>query len=189
MKAVLFTLAAVMFSFGAFALNIESSVFANRGYIPDRYTCDAQDFSPPLIWADIPSSAKSLVLLCDDPDAPYKVWNHWVLFNIPPEVKGLKEAISKEELIALGITPGVNDFGKIGYGGPCPPQGAAHRYSFNLYALDTILTLEEGTGKKAVIEAMQGHIITEASTVGLYQRKTECESCQKKESHGQDKTD
>lgn len=157
----------------AFAFELQSEVFENKGYIPDRYTCDAQDFSPPLSWSGIPENAKSLVLICDDPDAPFKIWVHWVAFNIPLEVEGLKEDISKEELAELSIVEGINDFGKVGYRGPCPPSGKTHRYSFRLYALNTTLSLEGGASKKDVIEAMQGYIIAEAKLTGFYQRSSE----------------
>jgi hypothetical protein len=153
-----------------FALDITSEVFGLNDYIPDRYTCDAQNFSPPLSWSGVPENAKSLVLICDDPDAPFKTWVHWVLINIDPEVRGLSENISPEELKNLGIIQGKNDFGSLGYGGPCPPPGGAHRYFFKLYALDTTLSLQEGVGKKEVIDAMQGHVIAETKIVGLYQR-------------------
>jgi len=170
MKKLVFFLIAALVSVNVFALEIKSDVFEKKGYIPVRYTCDAQNFSPPLSWADAPSSAKSFVLICDDPDAPFQTWVHWVVFNIPADVTGFKENITVEELISAGIIQGVNDFGKIGYGGPCPPQGKPHRYFFKLYALDVNLPLEEGATKKEVIAAMQGHIAAEAKIVGLYQR-------------------
>ena len=162
--------------FGAhtvFALDIQSEVLENKGYIPDRYTCDAQDFSPPLIWSDIPENTESFVLICDDSDAPFKIWSHWVVFNISSEAKEFGEEISKTELKRIGAIEGTNDFGKVGYKGPCPPSGKAHRYVFRLYALDTNLSLEEGVSKKDVVEAMQGHILSEAKLVGSYQRAGE----------------
>ena len=173
MKKVIPFLLIVLMAQTAFALELQSEVFGNKGYIPDRYTCDAQDFSPPLSWSDVPENTKSLVLICDDSDASFKIWVHWVVFNILPETTGLKEGISKEELAELSINEGINDFGKVGYQGPCPPPGKAHRYSFRLYALDTVLALEEGTSKKDVIETMQGHIIAEAKRGGRYQRLSE----------------
>ena len=174
-KIVSFLLIAFM-AHTAFAFEFQSEVFENKGYIPDRYTCDAQDFSPPLSWSGIPDNAKSLVLICDDPDAPFKIWVHWVAFNIPLEVEGLKEDISKEELAELSIVEGINDFGKVGYQGPCPPSGKTHRYSFRLYALNTTLSLEGGASKKDVIEAMQGYIIAEAKLTGFYQRSSETQA-------------
>ena len=173
MKRIISFLLVAFIAYTAFALELESEVFENKGYIPDRYTCDAQDFSPPFSWSAIPENAKSLVLICDDPNASFKIWVHWVAFNIPLKIEGLKEGISKEELAELSIVEGINDFGKVGYQGPCPPLGKVHRYSFRLYALSTILTLEEGASKKDVIEAMQGYIIAEAKLVGLYQRPSE----------------
>ena len=173
MKKVISFLLITLITHTALAFELESEVFENKGYIPDRYTCDAQDFSPPLSWGGVPENTKSLALICDDPDAPFKIWVHWVVFNILPETKGLKEGISKEELAELSIIEGINDFGKVGYRGPCPPSSKAHRYSFRLYALDTVLDLQEGASKKDVIEAIQGHIIAEAKIVGLYQRPSE----------------
>ena len=173
MKKIISFLLIAFMAHTAFALGLGSEVFENKGYIPDRYTCDAQDFSPPLSWSGAPKNTKSFVLICDDPDASFQIWVHWVAFNILPETEGLKEGISKEELAALSIVEGINDFGKVGYQGPCPPSGKAHRYSFRLYALDTTLALEEGASKKDVIEAMQSHIIAEGKLVGLYQRPSE----------------
>jgi len=173
MKKIIVFLLIAFVAHTALAFELQSEVFENKGYIPDRYTCDAQDFSPPLSWSGIPKNAKSLVLICDDPDAPFKIWVHWVAFNIFPEAGGLKEGVSKEELAELSIVEGINDFGKVGYQGPCPSPGKAHRYSFRLYALGTTLALEEGVSKKNVIEAMQGHIIAEAKLTGFYQRPSE----------------
>ena len=176
MKRIISFLLIAFMAQTAFALEMQSEVFESKGYIPDRYTCDAQDFSPPLSWSGISENAKSLVLICDDHDSSFKIWVHWVAFNIPPEAEGLKEDISKEELAELSIVEGMNDFGKVGYKGPCPPSGKAHRYSFKLYALDTTLVLEEGASKKDIIEAMQGHIVAEAKLVGLYQRPSETQT-------------
>lgn len=170
MKAVILIIIAVTFSIKALALEIKSSAFENKGYIPDRYTCDAQGFSPLLSLKDAPPKTKSFVLIADDPDAPFKTWVHWVMFNIPSDLKELKENISQEELTALGVIEGLNDFGTVGYKGPCPPPGKAHRYFFSLYALDTVLTLPKKATKSEVIEAMKGHILAEAKLTGLYQK-------------------
>lgn len=153
-----------------FALDIESDAFKHGGYIPDRYSCDAQDFSPALSWNEVPQGTKSFALICDDPDAPFKVWVHWLVFNIPAEIRKLKENITNEEMSSLGVVEGTNDFGTLGYRGPCPPQGRRHRYFFKLYALDTNLSLEETATKSELIEAMQGHIIAESKIVASYQR-------------------
>jgi len=169
-KVISLLLLAISVNGFSFALDIESDVFKSNGYIPDRYSCDAQDFSPALAWSDAPAAARSFALICDDPDAPFKVWVHWVIFNIPANTNRLKENISDEEMASLGIVQGINDFGSLGYRGPCPPQGKPHRYFFKLYALDSTLSLEEGATKSQLIEAMQGHIIAESKIVASYQR-------------------
>ncbi|MCF7907428.1 MAG: YbhB/YbcL family Raf kinase inhibitor-like protein [Candidatus Omnitrophica bacterium] len=151
-------------------MDIESDAFKNGGYIPDRYTCDAQDFSPVLSWSNAPQATKSFALIVDDPDASFKVWVHWVIFNIPAETSKLKENITIDELSSLGIVQGTNDFEVLDYRGPCPPQGKPHRYSFKLYALDMKLSLEEGATKSELIKAIQGHIIAETKIVVSYQR-------------------
>ncbi|MBN1142294.1 MAG: YbhB/YbcL family Raf kinase inhibitor-like protein [Deltaproteobacteria bacterium] len=155
------------------ALTLGSTAFANGGGIPSRYTCEGKDLSPPLAWSGIPAGAKSLVLIVDDPDAPdpkapRMTWVHWVLFNIPPETPGLPEGADRSGLPA-GTEEGVNDWHRLGYGGPCPPVGR-HRYFHKLYALDVVL---QGLGKpsKAKLEAaMKGHIIAQAELVGTYQK-------------------
>lgn len=171
MKKIIFFLMTVLLPLEVLALNLESEVISNKGYIPDRYTCDAQDFSPPLFWSKAPVKTKSFVLICDDPDAPFQTWVHWVVFNIPIDVSRFKENVSKEELSKLSIISGVNDFDKLIYKGPCPPAPKPHRYFFKLYALDIMLPLKEGATKSEVIKAMQGHILAEAQIIGLYQRK------------------
>jgi len=141
--------------------------------IPARYTCDGQDISPPLQWSGIPTEAKSLVLIVDDPDAPdpaapKMTWVHWVLYNIPVDTPGLEENISSASL-PEGTKEGINDWGRKGYGGPCPPIGR-HRYFFKIYALDTVLTDLQQPTKKQVEEAIAGHILAKAELVGMYQR-------------------
>ena len=153
----------------AFSLDIESDVIKHKGYIPDRYTCEAQNFSPSLKWKDVPANTKTFVLICDDPDADFKPWVHWVMFNIPFDVGAIKENVSAEELSELGIIQGTNDFGKIGYGGPCPPKGKPHRYFFKLYALDEPLNLKEGATKKEVLDSISGHILAETKFISSYQ--------------------
>lgn len=152
------------------ALRLESSAFSAEGLIPKQYTCDGQDLSPPLSWSEVPAATQSLVLLCDDPDAPIGTWDHWVLFNIPPTVRSLPEGISTEaEIVGIG-THGLNSWKRLGYGGPCPPQGSTHRYYFRLYALDTMLDLEAGAGKKEVERAMTGHVLASGELMGCYGR-------------------
>jgi len=151
------------------ALEISSSAFSEGGLIPPSYTCDDQDVSPDLTWTGIPEGTKTLALICDDPDAPVGTWVHWVLFNIPPGENGLRSNIAPEAELSYGARHGKNDFGKLGYGGPCPP-GGTHRYFFKLYALDTTLELQSGATKAQVEAAMEGHIIDETQLMGKYKR-------------------
>ncbi|ADP77054.1 phospholipid-binding protein, PBP family [Methanothermus fervidus DSM 2088] len=151
-------------------MKIFSKAFKNGEKIPKKYTCDGQDISPPIKWEDIPENTKTLVLICEDPDAPGKTWVHWVLFNIPPEIEELPEGVENKEKLENGAIHGVNDWGRLGYGGPCPPSGT-HRYYFRLYALDTELKLEPGAKKEEVVEAMKDHIIDQAELMGTYSRE------------------
>lgn len=155
-------------------IHLESPAFSEGGMIPSVHTCDDADRSPPLRWSGVPDSARSLVLLCDDPDAPLRPWSHWVLFNLSPEVESLADGIAGVESLKLGenhsARQGKNDFGKIGYGGPCPPSGT-HRYIFRLYALNTTLDLELGATRPGVLAAMEGHILAQGRLVGRYARQ------------------
>ncbi|QHN08716.1 YbhB/YbcL family Raf kinase inhibitor-like protein [Methanothermobacter sp. THM-2] len=151
-------------------MNLKTRAFNDGGRIPSRYTCDGENISPPLEWDGVPGEARSLALICDDPDAPSKVWTHWVIFNIPPTSGGLDENVPGMGRLPDGSVQGYNDSGTIGYRGPCPPSGV-HRYFFRLYALDTMLDLEPGAGKEDVLEAMEGHVLAEARIVGLYRRE------------------
>lgn len=162
-------IAAVGVNTGEEKMKIESSAFPEGGMIPEKYTCDGQDVSPPLSIADIPAGTQSLVLICDDPDAPAGTWVHWVLFNLPPNTALLKEGIPSEKILTNGAKQGINDFRRIGYGGPCPP-GGTHRYYFKLYALHQMLDLDAGATKWQVAQAMKGHIIAEAQLMGKYKR-------------------
>jgi hypothetical protein len=137
--------------------------------IPERYTCDGKDVSPPLAWKDIPAGSKSLALICDDPDAPGKTWVHWVLFNLPADSEGLPEQVPPERNLENGARQGKNDFSRIGYGGPCPP-GGTHRYYFRLYALDEFLEARPGITKDDLLEIMDDHILAETALMGTYSR-------------------
>jgi Raf kinase inhibitor-like YbhB/YbcL family protein len=150
-------------------LEITSSAFSKGEMIPTGYTCDGPDVSPELAWTGVPETTQSLALICDDPDAPMGTWVHWVLFNIPPGARGLPGEISPDAALENGARHGTNDFGRLGYGGPCPP-GGTHRYFFKLYALDTELDLASGITKAQLIEAMEGHILAEAQLMGTYNR-------------------
>ncbi|MFQ6120420.1 MAG: YbhB/YbcL family Raf kinase inhibitor-like protein [Methanosarcinales archaeon] len=146
-------------------LKLRSTVFEEGGTIPSKYTCEGLDVNPPLEIAGVPKNAKSIVLIVDDPDAPSKVWDHWVMWNIPPDTKKIEE-----DSVPEGAVQGVNDFKRREYGGPCPPPGPPHRYMFKLYALDTVLDLAPSSTKKDVEKAMSGNILAQTTLVGLYQR-------------------
>ena len=147
-------------------MKIISNAFENEKVIPPKYTCDGSDISPLLLWDDVPGNTKSFVLIVDDPDAPHGTWDHWILFNIPNNVRKLSENISA---LPEGTREGKNSWDKTGYGGPCPPSGV-HRYFFKLYALDSVLTLNNGANKTEILDAMKNHIIGEASLLGKYER-------------------
>jgi Raf kinase inhibitor-like YbhB/YbcL family protein len=155
---------------GGMAMKLTSSAFAEGGMIPAKYTCDGNDFSPPLAWSDVPAGAKTLALIADDPDAPAGTWVHWVAFNLPPGPGGLPEGIRAEKQLTGGGSQGTNSWPRIGYGGPCPPAGT-HRYFFKLYALDSTLSLGNNATAKDLQAAMKGHVLAEAQTMGRYQRK------------------
>ena len=150
-------------------MEIKSSAFGNGESIPAKYTCDGADFSPPLEWSGSPAGTKSFALICDDPDAPMGTWVHWVLYDIPSATTMLAEGITREKELPGGGTQGINDFRRIGYGGPCPP-GGTHRYFFKLFALDAMLGLKPGITKDQLLKAMRGHILAEAQAMGTYRR-------------------
>jgi Raf kinase inhibitor-like YbhB/YbcL family protein len=156
------------------ALALTSPAFTPGGEIPALFTCEGRDVSPALDWTGGPETAKSLVLIVDDPDAPdpaapKTTWVHWVLYNLPPTARGLPQGVAASALPA-GTKQGTNDWKRTGYGGPCPPIGR-HRYFFKLYALDVVLP-DLGTAAKARVEAeMQGHVTASAELIGTYQKK------------------
>lgn len=152
------------------ALSISSPVFQEGEGIPAKYSCEGQDISPPLVWGEPPAGTNSFALIVDDPDAPGRVFTHWVLFNLPADSRELPEAVPTQPQFSSGALQGKNDFGKTGYGGPCPPPGRPHRYQFTLYALDQLLDLKSGASKQQVLEAMQGHIFGQGQLTGTYQR-------------------
>ncbi len=151
-------------------IKITSPAFENEGLIPAKYTCDGEDISPPLKWDAVPEDTKSIALISDDPDAPVGTWVHWVLFNLPPDTRELKENIPPDKTLPNGAKHGTSDFGRIGYGGPCPPSGT-HRYFFKIYALDTELDLQADAGKRDLLKAMEGHILAEGRLIGKYKRR------------------
>lgn len=155
---------------GKMALSITSTAFREGDKIPDKYTCQGQDVSPPLAWSEPPGGTRSFALIMDDPDAPGGTFTHWVIFNIPSNSRGLSEAVPAEDQLSDGTVQGRNDFARIGYGGPCPPPGRAHRYKFTLYALDQSLELKAGASKKQVLDAIRGHALAQGELTGMYQR-------------------
>ena len=152
---------------------LTSTAFTHNGEIPSLYTCDGRNISPPLAWKDVPEGTKGIILIVDDPDAPdpkapKMTWVHWVLYNIPPNINNLQQAVKSIDLPS-GTLEGMNDWKRTGYGGPCPPI-SRHRYFHKLYALDEVLP-DIGTPTKAKIEAaMAEHIIATAELVGTYER-------------------
>jgi hypothetical protein len=152
-------------------MELTSLAFSESGSIPLKYTCDGDNVSPPLKWAALPGNVKSFALIVDDPDAPRGVFVHWLLYGLPPSENGLAEGIGVEGTAAGGGNQGKNGFGKIAYGGPCPPTGE-HRYFFHLYALDDDLsTLRPGASRNELESAMRGHVLEEAVLMGRYRRK------------------
>jgi len=145
-------------------MKLTSNAFQNNEKIPDKYTCKGENINPELAVKDIPAGTKSLALIMDDPDAPRGTWDHWILFNIKPT------GTIKENSVPEGASQGKNSAGKNEYSGPCPPSGT-HRYIFKLYALDTELKIDENADKKAVENAMKGHILAETKLTGLYSKQ------------------
>lgn len=151
------------------ALTIHIAAFVHGRPIPLRHSCDGADESPALTWNGVPAGAKSFALIMDDPDAPGGVWNHWLLWDIPASEQSLPDAFEPGR---AGVS-GRNDFGRRGYGGPCPPRGhGPHRYFFRLYAVDQeSLGLAEGASRQALENALQGHVVGQAEYMGAYERK------------------
>lgn len=146
-------------------LSVASPVFQHNGDIPVRYTCDGDDINPPLTIENVPERTRSFVLIVDDPDAPAGTWVHWVVWNIDPGTREIKE-----NSVPDGALQGMNDFRKLDYGGPCPPSGT-HRYFFKLYALNSTLDITSKAKKSDVEKAMKRHVIGESQIIGLYSRK------------------
>lgn len=149
---------------------VTSSAFQPGADIPRKYTCDAEDVSPPLQWENIPAGTKVFAIIVDDPDAPGGTWVHWVIYDLPADKKELAEALPKTELLTSGAKQGVNDFRKVGYSGPCPPPGSAHRYYFKLYALDAATNLKPRATKQQLLDALKPHLLGEADLIGRYKR-------------------
>ena len=143
---------------------LESSAFEHAQSIPNRYSCEGEDVSPPLRWSNVPEGTRSLAMIVDDPDAPGGVFTHWLAWGLDPAAEELAERESAPH-------EGRNDFGTSGYRGPCPPPGdGRHRYVFRLYALDTQLELPADAAKAELEQAIEGHVLTTAELVGTYER-------------------
>ncbi len=151
-------------------LAISSQAFREGATIPRNFTCDGEDVSPPLSWTEPPAGTRSVALIADDPDAPAGTWVHWVVYNLPASARQLPQATPKSPELQDGARQGVNDFGKTGYNGPCPPPGKPHRYYFNLYALDSKIDLPPGATKAALETAMKGHILAQPRIMARYGR-------------------
>jgi len=158
---------------GAMSLTLQSPAFAHNAAMPDKYSCDGDGISPPLRWSDVPSTARSLALIVDDPDAPdpaapQRTWVHWVLYDVPPTADALAEKVSAAQL-PDGTREGLNDWKHTGYGAACPPKGR-HRYVFKLYALDRVLPDLHKPDKAQLLKAMEGHVVAHTELIGTYQR-------------------
>ncbi|MBW8000934.1 MAG: YbhB/YbcL family Raf kinase inhibitor-like protein [Planctomycetes bacterium] len=151
-------------------IKITSAAFEEGGMIPSKYTCDGDDVSPPLQFDGIPDGTRAIALIADDPDAPMGTWVHWVLYNLSAHTTELPENMLDDETLPDGTRQGVTDFGKTGYGGPCPPSGT-HRYYFKIYALDKKIDVVIVLDKDELLKQMQGHIIAQGQLMGKYKRQ------------------
>src|SRR5438445_10598263 len=149
---------------------LRSSAIAPSGHIPAKFTCDGSDLSPPLRWTEPPRDTKSFALIVDDHDASGGATVHWLLYRVAGSLRELPEAVPTRDTVENIGTQGTNGFGKVGYGGPCPPPGPSHHYFFRLYALDALVVLPPPTGKVDVLRAMHGHVLGRAELMGRYGR-------------------
>ncbi len=152
------------------AFNLTSPAFAAGAEIPPQYTCKGADTSPALEWSGAPAHTASFALILEDPDAPAGTWVHWVVWNMPATMHSLPAGVPKHERLNDGTQQGRNSFRKPGYGGPCPPGGATHRYFFHLYALDSKLNLATGADRAQLDEAMKGHVLAQAEYMGTFHK-------------------
>jgi Raf kinase inhibitor-like YbhB/YbcL family protein len=152
------------------ALTLSSSAFKPGGEIPRQYTCEGADQSPALTWSGAPAGTKSFALIADDPDAPVGTWVHWVVYDLPGDATELPQGVPPKDTVTGDGKQGVNDFRKVGYGGPCPPPGKPHRYFFKLYALDAPTQLQARATKAEVLHAIEGHVLAQAEVMGTYKR-------------------
>ena len=151
-------------------LTVSSTVFREGETIPAKYTCQGEDISPSITWGEPPDGTRSLAIIVDDPDAPGGVFTHWIIFNLPADTRQSPAAVPTQPQLDSGARQGKTDFGRVGYGGPCPPPGKPHRYQFTVYALDRTLDLAAGVSRSQVLEAMQGNILSRGRLTGIYER-------------------
>lgn len=152
-------------------IEVTSSAFQQGRPIPQKYTGQGDDVSPPLQWTGAPANTASFTVICEDPDAAAGIFTHWVLFNLPPKTTAVPEGVAKTGALPDGSEQGQNSFNEIGYNGPMPPAGQRHRYFFKVYALDKMLGLESGADKEDVLRAIKGHVLAEGELMGTYQRQ------------------
>ena len=156
------------------SLILHSQDFVPHGVMHPKFTCEGANISPSLNWGNVPDGVQSFALICDDPDAPRGTWVHWVYYDIPANVLGLPQRVEKDAQLPDGSRQGRNDFGQIGYNGPCPPPGhGEHHYSFRLYALDSLLKLPPGATKAELLAAMEGHLLDQGEVVVRFERRTQ----------------
>ncbi len=152
-------------------MKLMSSAFENGERIPVRFTCEGEDLSPPLSWSGIPGATETLVLICDDPDAPDGTWSHWVVYNLSPTPSELEAGADLGDRLSESLREGRNDFGRQGYGGPCPPRGdEPHNYHFRLFALDRALDFKGSVTRAHVMDAIEGKTLAEAILIGTFAR-------------------
>lgn len=156
---------------GNVMMNLTSKVFENGKTIPAKYTCQGENISPPLEWTKVPKDAESLALICDDPDDSnsFSPFSHWVLYNIPVNTSNIQEQVEREGDLPEGTLQGLNDFGYVGYGGPCPPRGETHQYHWRLFALDASFEPKAGATREEFMNWALTHTIEEAELVAQYE--------------------
>jgi len=172
MGLALFSMVGIVLANNAKPFTLKSPAFINGSTIPKKYTCEGDNISPELTWENYPNGTVSLVLLCEDPDAPSGIWVHWMVYNIPATILALPENFGKKMKLNTQeiIWPGMNDFRKLEYGGPCPPPGKSHRYIFRLLALDILLPTKSGLSRDQVLAVAKDHILGEAQLMGRFSR-------------------